>query len=230
MTMPTTLITGANKGIGLKLAERYAAAGHKVIACCRNPDGASDLKALAGDVQVEGVVVGDDASVADLKGRLGDQPIDLLINNAGMAGPAPDQQSAAQMDYAGWMETFNVNTMGPLRMVQAFRPNMAVAGSAKAVTITSQMGALSLDMPVMYAYCSSKAAVNKVMRMYAADAKRDGIAVQLIHPGWVQTDMGGAQAEITPDQSADGIVSVIDGLSMDSTASFMKWDGEPHAW
>lgn len=231
--MPTTLITGANKGIGLKLVERYAKAGHHVIACCRNPDSATELQALAektGKVQVEGVIVGLDASVADLKKRIGDTPIDLLINNAGMAGPPPEQQSAQQMDFDGWAETLNVNTMAPLRVLQAFRPNLAAAQHAKAVTITSQMGALSLDMPVMYAYCSSKAAVNKIMKMYAMDAANDGIAVQLIHPGWVQTDMGGAQAEITPDESAEGIVSVIDGLAMENTGSFMKWNGEVHAW
>ena len=231
--MPTTLITGANKGIGLKLVERYAQAGHQVIACCRNPEAATDLQALAeqtGKVQIEGVTVGDGTSVTALRQRVGDQPVDLLINNAGMAGPAPDQQSAQAMDFEGWAETMNVNTMAPLRVLQAFRPNLAAAEHAKAVTITSQMGALSLNMPVMYAYCSSKAAVNKIMRMYATDAAQDGIAVQLIHPGWVQTDMGGAQAEITPEQSADGIVSVIDGLAMENTGSFMKWDGEVHDW
>lgn len=231
--MPTTLITGANKGIGLKLVERYAKAGHHVIACCRNPDTADDLKALAeetGKVQIEGVTVGDGASVTALRERVGDQPIDLIINNAGMAGPAPDQQSAQSMDFEGWAETMNVNTMAPLRVLQAFRPNLAAAEHAKAVTITSQMGALSLNMPVMYAYCSSKAAVNKIMSMYATDAANDGIAVQLIHPGWVQTDMGGAQADITPEQSADGIISVIDGLALENTGSFMKWNGEVHDW
>lgn len=231
--MSTILITGANKGIGLKMAERYANAGHRVIACCRNPDGADDLKALAeqtGNVQIEGVTVGDGDSVAALKERVGDQPIDILINNAGMAGPAPEQQSAGQMDYEGWAETFNVNTMAPLRVVQAFRPNLAAADGAKAVTITSQMGALSLNMPVMYAYCASKAAVNKIMSMYATDAANDGIAVQLIHPGWVQTDMGGPQADLTPQESADGIIEVIEGLSMDNTGSFMKWNGEVHGW
>ena len=96
--------------------------------------------------------------------------------------------------------------------------------------ITSQMGALSLDMPVMYAYCSSKAAVNKVMKMYAMDAANDKIAVQLIHPGWVKTDMGGPQAAIEPEESAAGILKVVDELSMGTTASFKQWNGEDHGW
>ncbi|MEM6707763.1 MAG: SDR family oxidoreductase [Pseudomonadota bacterium] len=227
--MATVLITGANRGIGLQMAKQYAERGDTVIACCRAPDQAAELNGLTG-VELEAVEVGSDDSVAALKARLGDRPIDVLINNAGMAGPAPAMQSADAMDTAGWAETFNVNTMAPLRVVQALRPNLAAAGSAKAVTITSQMGALSLDMPVMYAYCSSKAAVNKVMRMYASDAAKDNIAVQLIHPGWVKTDMGGEQAAIEPEDSAAGILKVIDDLSMDTTASFKQWNGEDHGW
>ena len=166
--MATVLITGANRGIGLEMARLYAERGDQVIACCRAPDQAEALQALAAKhdaLSVEAVVVGDGSSVTALKERLGDRPIDILINNAGMAGPPPEAQNAAAMDFDGWMETFKINTMAPLRVVQALRPNLAAGTDAKAVTITSQMGALSLDMPVMYAYCSSKAAVNKVMRM-----------------------------------------------------------------
>ena len=229
--MANFLITGTNKGIGFELAKRYAAAGHHVHACCRNPDGADALQALAGEnLTVHKLVVQDGDSVAALKAELGDTPIDTLINNAGMAGPAPDQQSAAQMDYDGWMETFEVNTMAPLRILQTFRPNLAAGTDAKAITITSQMGALDLNWPVMYAYCSSKAAVNKVMRMISLDLANDGIAVRLIHPGYVQTDMGGPNAEITPDESAEGIISVIADTNMENTGTFLKWNGETHAW
>lgn len=227
--MSTILITGANRGIGLHMAQQYAARGDQVIACCRDPQKAPELSALD-NVRVEAVEVGDSASVAALKDRLGDMPIDVVINNAGMAGPGPEQQNAQQMDFDGWAETFNINTMAPLRVLQALRPNLAKGTNPKAVTITSQMGALSLDMPVMYAYCSSKAAVNKVMKMYAMDAANDKIAVQLIHPGWVKTDMGGEQAAIEPADSAAGIIKVVDDLSMENTATFMQWNGEPHGW
>lgn len=227
--MATILITGANRGIGLELARRYAASGHHVIACCRPEADASELENLD-NVRVCRVSVSDAQSVAALKTDLGDGPIDVLINNAGTPGPAPDLQSAGRMDYEGWMQTFAVNTMAPLRMVQTFRDNLKASGAGKAVTITSQMGALDLNWPVMYAYCSSKAAVNKVMRMLSVDLAKDGIAVAMIHPGHVKTDMGGPNAAIEVGESAAGIIGVIDALTLDDTGCFRTWTGETHNW
>ena len=134
------------------------------------------------------------------------------------------------MDWDGWLETFNVNTLAPLKVLQGLLPLLKNGTNPKAITITSQMGSLDLNWPVMYAYCSSKAAVNKVMRMISVELAKEGIAVGLIHPGHVQTDMGGPQAEITPEESAAGIISVIEGTNLENTGSFMKWNGEPHAW
>ena len=228
--MATVLVTGANKGVGLELTRQYASRGDTVLACCRRPIDATELNAIEDNVEVFGVQISDAASVASLAEAVGDRPIDVLINNAGMAGPAPNLQSATEMDFDGWAETFAVNTMAPLRVLQAFRDNLKAGTDAKAVTITSQMGALDLNWPVMYAYCSSKAAVNKVMRMMSAELAADGIAVALIHPGHVRTDMGGPNGEINADESAGGIIDVIDKTSMETTGSFMKWDGEPHNW
>ncbi len=231
--MSTVLITGANRGIGLEMTKLYAAAGHAVLACCRAPTKAEPLAALATKhkgVRILGVEVANGASVTALRKALGDQPIDVLINNAGAPGPAPQNQSLANMDYDGWAEVFAVNTMAPLRMLQAFRSNLAAGTHPKAVTITSQMGALGLDMVAMYAYCTSKAAVNKLMRLASFELKKEGITVALIHPGWVRTDMGGPGAAISPEESATGIVSVIDALSLAETGCFKKWDGETHVW
>ena len=122
--MATILVTGANKGVGLELAKRYAARGDQVLACCRNPDDAAELKAVEENVEVFGVQISDGASVAALAESVGDRAIDVLINNAGMAGPAPNQQSGTEMDFDGWAETFAVNTMAPLRVLQAFRDNL----------------------------------------------------------------------------------------------------------
>ncbi|MDG2276836.1 MAG: SDR family NAD(P)-dependent oxidoreductase, partial [Pseudomonadales bacterium] len=141
-----------------------------------------------------------------------------------------DQQSGLSMDFEGWLETFNVNTLAPLRVVQALHSALKEGTDAKAITITSQMGSLDLNWPVMYAYSSSKAAVNKVMRMLSLELVKDNIAVGLIHPGYVQTDMGGPNAEITVTESAAGIIRVIDCISTDNTGCFMKWNGEPHNW
>jgi NAD(P)-dependent dehydrogenase (short-subunit alcohol dehydrogenase family) len=225
--MATVMITGANRGIGFELTKRYAKAGNDVIACCREPQNADGLNALE-NVQVCGVRVSDGDSVAALKKEIGDRPIDVLINNAGAPGPA--QQSALEMDYDGWAEAFAVNTMAPFRMLQTFRENLKAAEGGKTITITSQMGALDLNWPLMYAYCSSKAAVNKIMRMVSLELAADGTAVALIHPGHVKTDMGGESAEIEVEESAAGIMSVIEGISLEGTGCFMKWNGEGHPW
>lgn len=228
--MSTVLITGANRGIGLELVKLYAARGDTVLACCRNAATADALKAVPGNVEIPDVQVSDASSVAALATTLKDRPIDLLINNAGNFGPAPEQQSATQMDFAGWAETLEINTLAPVRIMQALMKNLQASGNARLVTITSQMGALSLDMPFAYAYCTSKAALNKFMKMAAPELGKMGINVCVIHPGWVQTDMGGANADITPEESAAGIVRTIDGLNADTNGSFWKWNGEVHDW
>jgi len=228
--MPTVLITGANRGVGLELVKIYAARGDKVLACCRDAAAADALASVEGDVEMVEVQVSDGASVAAMASAIGDQPIDILINNAGMSGPSYDQQNAQVMDFDGWAETFEVNTMAPVRVMQALMDNLRASSDAKAVSITSQMGALSLDMPVAYAYCTSKAALNKFMKMAALELGKEGINVCVIHPGWVQTDMGGPNAAITPVESAEGIVSVIDGLSAENNGSFWQWNGEAHGW
>ena len=230
--METVLITGANRGIGLELAARYAAAGNRVLACCRDPKKADKLQALAKSrksLTVHGVHVADGKSVAALAADV-KEPIDILINNAGMPGPPADKQSLSNMDFDGWAETFAVNTMAPLRMLQAFRRNLKAGKNPRAITITSQMGALSLNMPVMFAYCSSKAAVNKVMSMASVELANDGITVGLVHPGWVRTDMGGKNADLSVEDSAAGIMSVIATWTPAETGRFKKWNGEPHGW
>ncbi|MGB1939968.1 MAG: SDR family oxidoreductase [Pseudomonadales bacterium] len=228
--MTTLLITGTNKGVGLELTKIYAARGDTVYAACRNPAEAESLKAIEGDVKIVEVVVGDSASVTAMAASLEGVAIDVVVNNAGMAGPSFDQQTTYAMDFEGWAETFNVNSMGPVRVMQALLPNLRSGTEAKVVTITSQMGALSLDMVAAHAYCASKAAINKFMRMASIDLKKEDIAVGLIHPGWVQTDMGGPRADLTPLESAEGVAAVIDQLSLSNTGGFWKWNGETHDW
>lgn len=230
--MQTVLITGANRGIGLELTARYAQAGDRVHACCRDPRSADALRALATShrgITVHGVHVADGASVAALAAAV-TEPLDILINNAGTLGPPPDRQSVSNMDFDGWAETFAVNTMAPLRMLQVFRRNLKAGKNPRAITITSQMGAMSVNMPVTFAYCSSKAAVNKVMNMASGDLANDGITVGLIHPGWVRTDMGGKGADLSVEDSAAGIMAVIAKWTPAETGAFKKWNGETHAW
>jgi NAD(P)-dependent dehydrogenase (short-subunit alcohol dehydrogenase family) len=230
--MATVLITGANRGIGLEMVRIYAGQGDRVIACCRDPEGADELNRLAGegDVRVQKVSVGEADSVAAMAADLEGTVIDVVINNAGMGGPAYENQTVSNMDFEGWAETFNINTMAPVRVMQVLDDNLKLADNPKVVTITSQMGALDLDMTVAYAYCTSKAALNKFMRMAAIEKAKQGIAVCVIHPGWVRTDMGGQGADISAEESARGIIDVIGGLNADNTGSFWTWDGKTHAW
>jgi NAD(P)-dependent dehydrogenase (short-subunit alcohol dehydrogenase family) len=200
--MTTVLITGANRGIGLELTRQYAAQGAKVLACCRDPGEASALQELAkgnANIAVHGVKVTDAASVAALAAAVGGAPIDVLINNAGTATPA--RQSLADMDYDGWLDAFGTNTLAPFRMLQTFRENLKASGGGKVCTVTSQFGAMAYDVPMVYAYSATKAAVNKVMRMASIELIKEGTITIIIHPGWVKTDMGGPEA---PMELADG--------------------------
>ena len=226
------VITGANRGIGLALASLYARRGATVFACCRAPSNATELRALAetAPLSVLPLDVRDDASVAAFAGTLGDKPVDILINNAGVSGGPLEQQTATQIDFAAWADAFQVNSMGPVRVLQALLPQLKRAKHPKVMSVTSQLGALSLDLALAFGYSASKAALNKFMRLAAGELSRDGIAVGLVHPGWVKTDMGGAGAHITPAESAAGIAAVIDKLSLENTGGFWKWNGNTHDW
>jgi len=220
--MTTVLITGAARGIGRELARQFAGSGADVIAACRNPEDVSDAEPGIALVPLD---VAEDASVAALASRLEGTTIDVLVNNAGVMGGT---QGFDDMDFDAWAHAFAVNTMGPMRVTQALAPQLA--DDARVVTISSQMGALSRNAPGAYAYRSTKAAVNKVVQLMAIDLKARGITCITMHPGWVQTDMGGKSADITAEESAAGIRKVIDGLTLKQTGQFIKWNGEIHPW
>ena len=228
--MPTILVTGANKGVGLEITRLLANRGDKVIACCRQPATAKALSEIEGDVDIREVAVGEDESVKQLSSALKDLSVNVLINNAGTMGPEAKKQTALEMDFQGWADAFNINSMGPVRMMQALLPNLRLAENPKVMTVSSQMGALSLDMTAAHAYCASKAAVNKFMRLASIDLKPQGIAIGLVHPGWVRTDMGGANAHLSPEESALGCVAVTDALNIENTGGFWKWNGDTHDW
>jgi len=230
--MSTILITGANKGIGLELTSRYARSGDTVMACCREPGRAAELTDLAAkyDVRLIKVAVGDDASVAAMAAQLQGIIIDTLINNAGTTGPKHDEQTAYVMDFEGWADAMNINAMAPVRVMHALMPNLRASDNAKVMSVSSQLGAISLDRPIGYAYSASKAALNKYMKLAALELGKENISVGLIHPGWVQTNMGGANADITAQASAQGIIDVIAQLNISNNGSFWNYDGEIHPW
>lgn len=232
-SMQTVLISGANRGIGLELTKSFSTSKHwQVVACCRDLQSAKALLDVAdqsdGRVEVHQLDVTNDESIVELARTLNQRCIDVLLNNAGIMGG--DRQSATDMDYQAWRQTFEVNTMAPLRMVQAFLPNLRLSNAPRVLTVSSQMGALSRKRGGNYAYRSSKAAVNKVMQGLAIDLAEDGIIVSMVHPGWVKTDMGGPQADITPQESAKGIFNVAQSLTQADSGRFLQWNGEEHPW
>jgi len=227
--MATIAITGAARGIGLELTRQYAAAGDQVLAFCRSPQKADALNRLAaetGKVRVIGMDVADDASVKRAAAEAGDASVDVLLNVAGISGPSRPELEAS--DWAMWQESFNVMTMGPLRVLQAFLPRMQAG--AKVINITSQIAASTWPTGGFYAYGAAKAGLNRMMRSVAIDLRDRGIIVGLVHPGWVQTDMGGPNAEITSQESAEGIRKVTQAWTLDRSGDFLKWNGETHPW
>ena len=229
--MANVLITGANRGIGLALANVYAEAGDTVFAFCRTPQSAGDLNALAecsrGRVRVHTMDVGDERSIKAAAGAVGNLPIDVLINNAGVKGG--DNQSLGNIETSDWIEAFKVMTIGPFRVVQAFLRHVKAAQDPKIVAISTQIAATTWPAGGTYVYASTKAALNRVMLSMARDLKDQAIVV-LVHPGWVKTDMGGKAADITPEESAAGIHKVVASLTKADSGKFYKWNGDIHPW
>ncbi|WP_422371092.1 SDR family oxidoreductase [Hoeflea sp.] len=226
--MTTILITGTNRGIGLELARQALEKGWTVYGSARetvtDPDAHichhPQFHDLVFDVTDHEAVRAAAASISE--------PIDVLINNAGIIGP--DRQSTLDMDFDGFAKTLAVNTLAPLAVAQAFLPHLKRSANPRIITVSSQMGRMSYAKSDRIAYRASKAAVNKVMQGLATDLEPQGIAVALVHPGWVRTDMGGSGADIAPAESAGGILVLAETLRLDRTGSFFNWDGTIGAW
>jgi NAD(P)-dependent dehydrogenase (short-subunit alcohol dehydrogenase family) len=223
--MPTTLITGANRGIGLALATLCAARGDRVIAACRRSSAALD----ALGVRVEaGVDVADAASLDALARRLDGVAVDRLLLNAGVLGSEP----LAGLDAAAYdrmRHQFEVNALGPLRVAHALLPRLAAG--AKIAIVTSRMGSIADNgSGGYYGYRASKAAVNAIGKSLAEDLRPRGIAVFLLHPGYVRTDMTGNAGDITPEQSAANLLARVDTLGIAETGSFYHANGTPLPW
>ena len=227
--MPSVLITGANRGLGLEFTRQYAADGWRVFAACRDPAGARDLAAVEGDVSAETLDVDDGPQVAALANKLSGQPIDVLINNAGIYGPKDVTRDT--VDYDAWGQVFRTNTMSPLAVSAAFAVHVAQGGQKKIITLSSIMGSIAEnDSSGDFIYRSSKAAVNAVMKSLAGDLKSEGITVVVLHPGWVRTDMGGPDASIEAPESVTGMRAVIAGLKESDSGRFLNYDGTEIPW
>jgi NAD(P)-dependent dehydrogenase (short-subunit alcohol dehydrogenase family) len=237
--MPTTLITGANRGLGLEFVRQYAADGWQVIAGCRDPDQAAELQELVaranGAVEPQPLDVADGRSVAELARKLAGRPIDLLVNNAGMGGSG--RETLGQIDYERWQEVLAVNTLGPLRVTEALIDNVAASPRKLVVTVSSGLGSLErlaqqsgTGSGLGYAYRTSKAAVNMAMLALAHEVRPRGITVVILNPGWVRTDMGGPNARLSPEESIAGMRRVIAGLTPADAGRFLSYDGTELPW
>ncbi|HYN38521.1 MAG TPA: SDR family oxidoreductase [Rhodospirillales bacterium] len=227
--MPTCLVTGASRGIGLEFVKQYAADGWSVIATCRRPDQVQALSQVQGDVRIEELDVSDFARIEALARRLDRQPIDLLLNNAAIYGPRITPHDG--VDYAAWAEVMRVNAMAPLKLTAVLVPNLARSDLRTAIGISSLMGSIGDNASGgAYIYRSAKAALHAVMRSLSVDLRPKRILVCVLNPGWVRTDMGGSAAPLDPFESVAGMRDVISRLTMRDSGRFFNYDGGELPW
>jgi NAD(P)-dependent dehydrogenase (short-subunit alcohol dehydrogenase family) len=236
--MPTVLLTGANRGLGLEFARRYASAGWRVHACCRHPLDAAELNELAaralstagwGPIDLHALDVRDFSRTAALASELQNDAIDLLLANAGTYGPS--KMFLGQIDYSAWAEVLAVNTLAPLRLVECFVEHVARSERKLIACVSSAMGSIGGNTGGRhYLYRSSKAGLNSVVRSLAVDLKPRGIVVVSLHPGWVRTEMGGPGADLSPEESVRGMIAVLERLGPADSGRFLSYDGAEVPW
>jgi NAD(P)-dependent dehydrogenase (short-subunit alcohol dehydrogenase family) len=231
--MSTVLVTGANRGLGLEFCRQYALAGWRVLACCRRPAEAAALNALAAQqpaVLVHALDVADFAAIDRLAAEWAEESVDVLLCNAGVYADGSGNGFGA-LDYRLWLDSFAVNTLAPVKLAEAFLPQVRRSEKKLIAAVSSLMGSMadntSGGSPI---YRSSKAALNAAMKSLALDLRPAGVGVLILHPGWVRTDMGGANAPTLPPESVGGMRRVIDGFALEDSGRFVDFRGEPAPW
>lgn len=228
--MANVVVSGASRGIGFELARQHLAAGDRVFALVRNPDGSGELNALAagsdGMLTVHEMDVADDRSVLAAAAATGSERVDLLYNVAGITGKTEPMLEPGSMDT--FDEAIEIMLKGPLRVLQSFLPRLGEG--SRVINFSSQLAAKFWPYGGYYPYVAAKAGLNRLMRSVAIDLKDRGIIIGLIHPGYVQTDMGGPEADITPQDSASQIMKLAAWWPLDKSGDFYKWNGEEHSW
>jgi NAD(P)-dependent dehydrogenase (short-subunit alcohol dehydrogenase family) len=227
------LITGSNRGIGLELARQTMEAGWRVYATCRDPENAFNLNRLAatctGNITVHPLDVTNPLQIRSLADYLRNTPIDILFNNAGTDGQRGAQ--FGQTDECRWLETFRVKTIAPLKVTEALADSVATSRRKVVATLSSRMGSIADNTQgASYVYRSSKAALNAVMKSAAIDLKPRQVTVIVLHPGWVKTDMGGPNAQISVEESVAGIRQVLERVTLADTGGFLNYDGTIIPW
>ena len=230
----TVMITGASRGIGLALTRRFLDAGFQVLACARRPVSATMLQELRdrnSNLRILRLDVSRPAMIRALAGRLSGASIDILINNAGAYGPRDQALETLSDDARPWSQTFATNVMGPFLICRAFSDAVAQSKRKVLASVGSVLGSISeANSGEPYLYRASKAAVHMIMKGLHEDLKgRDIISVAL-HPGWVRTAMGGPDAPMEPEESADGLFRVLTSLQEKDSGNLLDYRGKAIPW
>jgi NAD(P)-dependent dehydrogenase (short-subunit alcohol dehydrogenase family) len=238
-THGTVLVTGSNRGLGLEMVRQLAPDADAVIATCRRPDDADDLARLAeahDSIDIAELDVADPDSIASTRDYVADTygHLTLLLNNAGVNGGGTSD-TFESVSFEGLMKTFRINAAGPHMMTKAFAGLLGDGADDNAsvvVNITSQLGSITntKGRGTWQSYKASKAALNMLSRLQAHELRPDGVIVVAMHPGWVQTDMGGSNAALTPETAVSGILDVTRNLSPDDAGRFLVYDGSELPW
>ena len=226
------LITGTNRGIGLEFVKHYIKNNEKVIATCRNRNSAKDLLELENTTNNLSLVeldVSNPNSINNFTSKIAGLPIDTFISNAGVSGPKNIE--FGNFDAKEWLDVFNINTIAPLIITQKILKNLRLGKDKKLVFISSKVGSIEDNTEGgMYIYRTSKTALNQVIKSLSIDLKEENFIVVALHPGWVQTDMGGPNALIDTKTSVRGMTEAIDNLTSKNSGKFYNYDGSAIPW
>ena len=239
--MPTALITGANRGLGLEFVRQLSGARWKVLATCRNPDQADALRTLAGEagrtIEICALDTGDPQAIAALSEAVGDQTIDMLLCNAGVtmmrrAGITGTPGERIQdIDDAIWLEVFRTNAIGPLRVAAAFANRVASSERRLMAFLSSRMSLPGQNSSGgSYLYRSTKAALNAIVKNLSIELAPQGVTCVALHPGWVRTDMGGSGASVSPEESVSRVLKILLDSNLPKKAQFLDYLGESVPW
>ena len=233
------LVTGANRGLGLEFTKQILEAGHNVYAACRNTKDIDDLDHLSDEYKNRLIVVNldinDHNSILSLSEKLKDTSIDVMINNAGTIGPLPYfentfKQHYGTIDYDVWSDVFKTNLFGPVKMAETFLENIENGNDKKMIFISSVVGSIADDHQKAFAYATSKTALNKSVALLADILKEKEIKVLAMCPGYVKTRMNGGGANLEPEESIAGMLKQIEKLDLESSGSFVRYNGESINW
>jgi NAD(P)-dependent dehydrogenase (short-subunit alcohol dehydrogenase family) len=223
--MATILVTGCDRGLGVEFARQYAGDGHRVIATCLDPSTATETAGIRGNIEVVKLDVTDHAAIDALSRRLSTEAVDILLNNAGIGRPHPP---LGETDYANWRRILEANLIGPMKMAESFVEQVARSDQKIMAFVSSRMGSIALNNSGgSYAYRSSKAGLNMIVKTLAVDLAPRQVCVLALHPGWAATEPGG---RVPVDESVAGMRGVIHRAGRHHTGSFVTYNDQPLPW